>query len=53
MWSSLRDGTVSYAGYGNGWTDPSFRECPRLEHVRKYREMSWDEAMERHARHAR
>jgi lipopolysaccharide biosynthesis glycosyltransferase len=39
---------IHYAGYGNGWTDPSFRECPRLEHVRKYREMSWGEAMDRH-----
>ena len=41
---------VHYAGYGNGWLDPSFTECPRLEHVRKYREMSWDEAMERHGK---
>ena len=42
---------VHYAGYGNGWLDPGFTECPRLEHVRKYREMSWDEAMELHASH--
>lgn len=39
---------VHYAGYGNGWLDPSFTECPRLEHVRRYREMGWDEAMELH-----
>jgi lipopolysaccharide biosynthesis glycosyltransferase len=39
---------VHYAGYGNGWLNPEFRECPRLEHVRKYREMSWEEAMVRH-----
>lgn len=42
---------VHYAGYGNGWLDPRFTECPRLEHVRKYREMGWDEVMERHAEH--
>ena len=41
---------VHYAGYGNGWLDPSFTECPRLEHVRRYREMSWDEALDLHAR---
>ena len=41
---------VHYAGYGNGWIDPSFTECPRLEHIRKYREMSWGEAMELHGR---
>ena len=39
---------VHYAGYGNGWISPEFRECPRLEHVRKYREMTWDEVMCRH-----
>lgn len=39
---------VHYAGYGNGWIDPKFTECPRLEHLRKYREMSWDEVMELH-----
>ena len=39
---------VHYAGYGNGWLDPLFRECPRLEHLRRYREMSWDEAMDLH-----
>lgn len=42
---------VHYAGYGNGWFESDFRECPRLEHVRKYREMTWGEAMERHASH--
>lgn len=42
---------VHYAGYGNGWLDPDFIECPRLEHLRKYREMEWEEAMERHAQH--
>ena len=41
---------VHYAGYGNGWLDPGFTECPRLEHVRRYREMGWDEAMERHGK---
>lgn len=44
---------VHFAGYGNAWTDPDdpkHREIPRLEHLRKYREMSWDEAMELHER---
>lgn len=41
---------IHYAGHANGWIDPGYRECPRLEHIRKYREMSWDEAMERHGR---
>ena len=41
---------VHYAGYGNGWLDPAFRECPRLEHAKRYREMPWDEAMELHAK---
>ena len=40
---------VHYAGYGNGWIEPGFLECPRLEHVRKYREMSWDQALALHA----
>lgn len=40
---------VHYAGYGNGWLDPSFTECPRLEHVRTYREMPWDDVMTLHA----
>jgi len=42
---------VHYAGYGNGWLDPSYRECPRLEHARRYREMGWDEVMELHEAH--
>ena len=42
---------VHYAGYGNGWLDPGYTECPRLEHVRRYREMEWAEAMELHAAH--
>ncbi len=42
---------VHYAGYGNGWIDPDYTECPRLEHARKYREMEWAEAMELHAAH--
>ena len=44
---------VHFAGYGNGWTDPDSTRCPRREHLRKYREMGWDEAMEMHARRQR
>lgn len=39
---------VHYAGYGNGWIQDGYTECPRLEHHKKYREMSWDEAMALH-----
>lgn len=42
---------IHFAGYGNAWIDPSdqkHREIPRLEHLRKYSEMEWAEAMERH-----
>lgn len=46
-----RPAIVHFAGYGNGWLDPGFTECPRLEHLRKYREMGWDEVMDRHAEH--
>lgn len=35
---------VHYAGYGNGWIEPGFLECPRLEHLKYYRELSWDDA---------
>ena len=42
---------VHYAGYGNGWIEDGYNWCPRLEHVRRYREMGWDEAMERHKTH--
>lgn len=44
---------VHFAGYGNAWIDPGnpkYREIPRLEHLRKYREMEWDEVMELHTR---
>lgn len=37
-----------FAGHGNSWTDPKDTRTPRLEHIKAYREMSWDEAMERH-----
>lgn len=42
---------VHYAGYGNDWLLAGCKSCPRLEYARKYREMSWDEAMELHALH--
>ena len=42
---------VHFAGYGNDWMHPDFKWCPRLEHLRRYREMPWDEVMELHARH--
>ena len=44
---------VHYAGHANGWIDPGYIWCPRLEHVRRYREMPWAEAMERHAEKTR
>ena len=37
-----------FAGHGNNWTDPADTKTPRLEHLKKYREMSWDEAMGLH-----
>ena len=42
---------VHYAGHGNDWTDPEDTRTPRLEYLKAYREMSWDEAMERHEAH--
>lgn len=45
-------GIVHFAGHGNRWTDPGYDRCPRLEHLRRYREMTWDEAMGLHAEHA-
>ena len=37
-----------FAGHGNDWANPEDKRTPRLEHLKAYREMSWDEAMERH-----
>ena len=48
-----RPAVIHFAGYGNAWidgSDPKHREIPRLEHLRKYREMGWDEVMERHGK---
>lgn len=33
---------VHYAGFRNWWDDP---KCYRMEYARKYREMSWEEAL--------
>lgn len=40
-----------YAGHGNDWTNLSDTRTPRLEYLKAYREMSWDEAMELHEKH--
>ena len=48
-----RPAIIHFAGYGNAWidqSDPKHREIPRLEHLRKYREMGWDEVMEMHGK---
>ena len=37
-----------YAGHGNDWTNPKDTRTPRLEYLKAYREMSWDEALELH-----
>lgn len=39
---------VHYAGSGNGWLEPGFSKAPRLEYLKRYREMTWDECMELH-----
>lgn len=39
---------VHFAGHANRWTEPGCLTVPRLEHLRRYRDMTWDEAMELH-----
>lgn len=44
---------VHYAGSGNGWLEPGFSKTPRLEYLKRYREMSWGEALDLHAKHVK